>query len=213
MNFAFIFDIAAACVLAFFAVRGAFRGFSGEIIALIGLAASVFCGWTCARPAAGIILRYVPDWDATLVALGCSVALFIGVSLIFALIGRLLHFLIRAANLSMADHFLGVFVGGLRAFFIVLFIYGAVSIFSSVVPSAWMKESYAMRGAAVVWPPMVAFLSERGWIDLERLAPAALGVSVRQMEAASADIALRSSASADVLAVPAAPDAPAREGN
>ena len=51
MNFAFGFDIAAGCLLAFFAVRGAFRGFSGEIIALIGLAASVFCGWTFAQPA------------------------------------------------------------------------------------------------------------------------------------------------------------------
>lgn len=184
LNFAFGFDIAAGCLLAFFAVRGAFRGFSGEVIALIGLAASVFCGWTFAQPAAEIVLGYFPDWDATVVALACSVLLFIGVSLLFAFLGRIASLLIRAANLSMTDHFLGVFAGGLRAFFVLLFIYGAVSIFSPVLPSDWMKESYAMRGAAVVWPPVVAFLSERGWIDLNRLAPTEPAADRRQREGA-----------------------------
>ena len=217
MNFAFMFDIAAGCLLAFFAVRGAIRGLSGEIVALVGLVASVFCGWTCAQPAAGIVLEYFPSWDATVVALICSVAIFMGVSLLFAFAGRLLHLLIRAANLSMADHLFGTFAGALRAFFVVLFIYGAVSIFSPILPSDWMRESYAMRGAAVVWPPVIAFLSDRGWVDLERLAPAKLEVSIRRMEAASADIALHSPVSSpvssDILAVPAIPNAPAREGN
>ena len=201
MNFAFIFDIAAGCLLAFFAVRGAIRGLSGEVVALVGLVASVFCGWTCAQPAAGIVLEYFPSWDATVVALACSVLLFIGVSLIFAFLGRIASLLIRAANLSMTDHFLGVFAGGLRAFFVLLFIYGAVSIFSPVLPSDWMKESYAMRGAAVVWPPVVAFLSERGWIDLNRLAPAELAADrLQRGRALSGDVP-------QVLA------GPAREGN
>ncbi len=204
MNFAFVFDVAAGCLLAFFAVRGALRGLSGEIVALIGLVVSVFCGWTFARPLADVVLEHFPSWDATIVSLVCSVALFIGVSLLFAFAGRLLRLLIQAANLSMADHFLGIFAGGLRAFFIVLFIYGAVSIFSPVLPSAWMKESYAMRGAAVVWPPVIAFLSERGWIDLNRLAPAELEVSFGQREPAPAAPASRAVAS---------PDRTAKEGD
>lgn len=198
MNFALMFDIAAGCLLAFFALRGAFRGFSGEAVALIGLGVSVFCGWTFARPASGVVLEYFPDWDATLVALGCSIALFVGVSLAFALAGRLLRLLIRAANLSAADHFLGFFAGGLRTFFVVLFIYGAVSIFSPIVPSAWMKESYAMKGAAVVWPPVIAFLSDRGWVDLDRLVPAELEVSLKRRGSPSADaIAVIPPASSD----------------
>ena len=217
MNFAFMFDIAAGCLLAFFAVRGAIRGLSGEVVALVGLVASVFCGWTCARPAAGIVLEYFPSWDATVVALICSVVIFMGVSLLFAFAGRLLHLLIRAANLSMADHLFGTFAGALRTFFVVLFIYGAVSIFSPILPSDWMKESYAMRGASVVWPPVIAFLSDCGWVDLDRLAPAKLEVSIRRMGSASADIALHSPigflASSDAFSMPAAPDAPAREGN
>ena len=213
MNFAFMFDIAAGCLLAFFAIRGALRGLSGEVVALVGLVASVFCGWTCARPAAGIVLEYFPSWDATVVALICSVAIFMAVSLLFTFVGRLLRLLIRAANLSMADHLLGTFAGALRAFFVVLYIYGAVSIFSLILPSDWMRESYAMRGAAVVWPPVIAFLSDRGWVDLERLAPTKREVSIQRMEAASADTTPHSPASSDVFAVSAATDAPAREGN
>lgn len=204
MNFALIFDIAAGCLLAFFAVRGALRGFSGEIVALIGLVVSAFCGWTFAQPVAGIVLGYFPGWDATVVALCCSIVLFIGISLAFAFAGRLLRLLIRAANLSAADHFFGVFAGSLRAFFIVLFIYGAVSIFSPIVPSAWMRESYAMRGAAVVWPPVIAFLSDRGWVDLDRLSPEKLGASLGQWGGVSADV---------VPQVPASFDTPAKEEN
>ena len=161
MNIALMFDIAAGCLLVFFAVRGAIAGLSGEIGALVGLIASIFCGWTCARPAAELLLEYFPSWDATLVALICAVVIFIGVSLFFAFLGHLLRLLIQAANLSMADHFFGTFAGALRAFFVVLFIYGVVSIFSPILPSDWLRESYAMRGAAVVWPPVITFLSDR----------------------------------------------------
>lgn len=198
MNFAFMFDIAAGCLLAFFVVRGALRGLSGELVALIGLVASVFCGWTFARPAAELVVGYFPSWDPTIVALVCSVAIFIVVSLVFSLLGRLLRLLIQAANLSMTDHFLGVFSGALRAFFVVLFLYGAATIFSPVLPTAWLDESYAMRGAAVVWPPLVGFMSDRGWIDLDRLAPAELEVSLKR----------RGTLSADAVAVmpPASPD-------
>ena len=204
MNIALMFDIAAGCLLAFFVVRGALRGLSGELIALIGLIASVFCGWTCARPAAEFLLGYFPSWDPTLVALICAVVIFVGVSLLFTFLGHLLRLLIQAANLSMADHFFGTFAGALRTFFVILFIYGVVSIFSPILPSDWLRESYAMRGAAVVWPPVITFLSDRGWVDMNRLVSADLGVSFVQKTLVSSDVASRDVASSD---------APAKEGN
>lgn len=104
----------------------------------------------------------------------------------------------------MADHFFGTFAGALRAFFVVLFIYGVVSIFSPILPSDWLRESYAMRGAAVVWPPVITFLSDRGWVDMNRLVSADLGVSFVQKTLVSSDVASR-----DVVSS----DAPAKEGN
>ncbi len=169
MTFAHVFDIGAACVLAFFAIRGALRGLTGEIVSLLGLIASVVCGWTFAQPLGSVVLRYFPSWDRTITELACSVVIFMVVSLAFAAMAKILHILVRAANLSFLDHMLGVFSGAARAFFLVLFIYGAVSIFSPVVPGAWMRESIAMQGAAVVWPPVFKFLTDRGWIDLDHL--------------------------------------------
>lgn len=169
MTFAHVFDIGAACVLAFFAVRGALRGLTGEIVSLLGLIASVVCGWTFAQPLGAIVLSYFPSWDRTITELACSIVIFMVVSLVFAAMAKILRILVKAANLSLLDHTLGVVSGAARAFFLVLFIYGAVSIFSPVVPGAWMKESIAMQGAAVVWPSVFKFLTDRGWIDLDHL--------------------------------------------
>lgn len=172
MTFAHVFDIGAACVLAFFIIRGAIRGLTGEIVSLLGLVASVVCGWTFAKPLADVVLSYFPDWDRTITEFICSVAIFITISLVFAVVAKILRILVRAANLSLLDHAMGVLSGAARAFFLVLFIYGAVSIFSPVVPGSWMKESIAMQGAAVVWPTVLQFLTDRGWIDLSRLTAA-----------------------------------------
>ncbi|NLL37503.1 MAG: CvpA family protein [Fretibacterium sp.] len=169
MSFAWIFDIAMGCVLAFFLVRGALRGLTGEIFSLLGLLAGIFFGWTFARPAAELILGFFPSWDPTITELLCSIAIFIGASLVFALLGGLVGLLVKAARLSFMDHLLGAGMGVLKACCLVLFIYGVVSIFPTLIPSDWMKESYAMRGAAVVWPPVRSFMEERNWLDLSPL--------------------------------------------
>lgn len=169
MTFAHVFDIGAACALAFFVVRGALRGLTGEIVSLMGLVASVVCGWTFAQPLADVVLRYFPAWDRTITELGCSVVIFMAVSLVFASIARILKAVVKAAHLSFMDHAAGALSGGVRAFVLVLFIYGAVSIFSPIVPSEWMRESLAMKGASVVWPPVFEFLVKKGWINLEHL--------------------------------------------
>jgi uncharacterized membrane protein required for colicin V production len=174
MTFAQIFDIGAACVLAFFVVRGLLRGLTGEIVSLLGLVASVACGWMFAQPAAGIVLRYFPNWDRTPLELACSVVIFMAVSLAFAVVSKILRTLVRAAGLTLLDHFLGAFSGCARAFIAALFIYGAVTLFSPVVPSQWMKESVAMRTVSFVWPPVFEILTEKGWLRLDGLVPETL---------------------------------------
>lgn len=184
MTFAHVFDIGAACVLAFFVVRGALRGLTGEIISLLGLVASVFCGWTFAEPLGEIVLQHFPSWDRTVTQLICSVVIFMGVSLAFAAVAKILRMLVKAANLSILDHVLGAVSGAARAFFLVLFIYGAVSIFSPVIPSEWMKESVTMQGTSVVWPTVFKFLTDRGWISPDSLKPAPMATPTSAENAA-----------------------------
>ena len=171
MTFARVFDIGAACVFAFFIVRGALRGMTMEIVSMLGFVVGVACSWTFAQPLAALALEYFPSVDSTLAELLCAAALFIAVSLIFTAIGRLLQALVRAADLTMMDHFMGVFLGALRTFFLFIFIYGVVSVFSPLLPGAWMQESVAMKGAAVVWPPVLKFLTANGWLDVSHLTP------------------------------------------
>ena len=164
MSFAYIFDIGAAFALAFFVVRGTVRGLTGEIISFLGLIASVLCGWTFARPMGALALNYFPAWHPNVAELVCAVIIFMCVSLAFAVVSKIMHALVKAANLSFLDHVVGAAFGALRAFIIVLFIYGVMSIFS-IIPGEWMEDSVAMQGAAVVWPTVFNFMTENGGID------------------------------------------------
>lgn len=175
MTFAHVFDIGAALALAFFVVRGAMRGLTGEIISLIGLIVSVFCGWTFALPMSNLIISYFPEWSPTATELVSAVAIFMCVSLGFAVVSKIMKALVRAANLTFLDHVMGAVSGGARAFVIVLFIYGAMSIFSSFIPGEWMKDSVAMKGASAVWPTVFKVMTDNGLIDPSQLTPAGGG--------------------------------------
>jgi len=169
MTFAHVFDIGAAFALAFFSLRGALRGLTGEIVSLLGLIASVMCGWMFAQPMAVALLRYFPGWTPAITELICAVVIFMGVSLLFSIVSKIMRALVRVANLTFLDHIAGAVAGGVRAFVVVLFIYGITSIFSPVIPSDWMEDSLAMQGASAVWPAVLQFMTGNGWINPDRL--------------------------------------------
>lgn len=179
MSIGLIFDIAAAIVLAVCLFRGLIRGFFGELLGLIGFCASLFCGWTFAQPGAELILKYFPALDRTFVALACGVILFLAVSVAFALAGGLLSSIVRAANLSALDHLCGAALGAVKTAGIVVIIYGVLTVFSPSLPSGWMEESYALRGAAVVWPSVARFLQEHEMLNLKDFTEADLEGFVR----------------------------------
>ena len=169
MTFAHVFDLGAAFVFAFFAFRGAMRGLTGEIISFLGLIASVLCGWMFSQPMGAAVLNYFPAWNPTITNLACAAVIFIGVSLAFAVVSKIMRGLVRVADLMFLDHAAGAVAGALRAFVIVLFIYGVVSIFSPVVPGDWMEDSLAMQGASAVWPAILQIMTDYGLIDAARL--------------------------------------------
>ena len=171
MTFDKIFDIGTAFALAYFIVRGAMRGLTGEIVSLFGLVASVLCGWTFARPMSAVTQSYFPTLSATVLELICAIVIFMGVSLAFAVISKIVQALVKAANLTFLDHAMGAVSGGVRTFVIVLFIYGVMSIFSPMLLGKWMKDSVVMKGASEVWPTVFKIITDKGWINPNQPAP------------------------------------------
>ena len=206
MSLALIVDVLAACLLAFFLVRGALRGFLGEVLSLVGSVVSAVAAWTLAGPAAELVLRHFPSWDLRLTGLGCAVAIFFAISILFAALAELFSMLIKAAKLSLLDHVLGLAMGAVKTFCVLLFVYGLLTMFSAVVPTGWMAESRAMRIAAAAWPPAVRFLEGQGLLDLENLRSGALSAGVSALALPPASQGEGAVRSEDVLAVPASPD-------
>ncbi len=153
MQFAYIFDIVMALVLAFFLYRGFMNGFSGEIIGLVGLVVSSFCAWKFLDPAVELFFRYFEhsNLDRTIVSFICAVVIFFVIEIIFAIIGMILS------------------IGAVKTCFVILFIYGVLITFSPVIPTDWMKESYTMQGASHAWPHVRDLLQSKGIMDFSHL--------------------------------------------
>ncbi|MBR0253619.1 MAG: CvpA family protein [Synergistaceae bacterium] len=166
-----IFDGVMAVVLIFFMYRGIKRGFSGEIIGLVGLTVGIFCALNFLEPAVNLFYKYIdaPSLDKNIVSLICAVAIFFAVEIVFALIGAVLSYLVKVTKLSLMDHFFGMLIGIIKTAFIVIFIYAVMSMFSNVLPSDWVNDSYCMKGAKIVWPYCRDVLQSHGILDFSTL--------------------------------------------
>ena len=166
-----IFDGVMAVVLIFFMYRGIKRGFSGEIIGLVGLTVGIFCALNFLEPAVKLFFKYInaPSLDKNIVSLICAVAIFFAVEIVFALIGAVLSYLVKVTKLSLMDHFFGMLIGIIKTAFIVIFIYAVMSMFSNVLPSDWVNDSYCMKGAKIVWPYCRDVLQSHGILDFSTL--------------------------------------------
>ena len=170
-SIALIFDIVMIIVLVFFIWRGFIRGFSGEIISFVGLFVAVFCAWEFLAPAVELFRRFLPsvNLDDTIVSIICGVVIFFGVEIIFALIGGAISYIVKVAELTITDHFLGIIIGILKTFCIIVFIYAILAAFPGLIPNETLEKSYCMKAASFVWPPIRDFLTEAGILDFSTL--------------------------------------------
>ena len=170
INIGLIVDAIMGVVLIFFLYRGLVKGFSGEIIGLVGLFVGIFCAWKFLDPAVELAMRYInASIDRTALALVCSIIIFFTVEIIFAIIGWILSMLVQVTSLSLTDHMFGMIIGFLKTCFVVLFVYAIAETFSPVLPSDWMNQSYSMKAASHVWPFVRNLLQEHGILDFTKL--------------------------------------------
>ena len=166
-----IIDAIMGVIFFFFLYKGAMKGFSGEIIGLVGLFAGVFCSWKFLEPATELAMRYLGNTsiDRTAVSLVCAIIIFFTVEIIFAIIGWILSMLVQVTSLSLTDHLFGMIIGILKTCFVILFVYAVAQVFSPVLPPDWTKDSYSMKGASYVWPFVRDLLQEHGILDFTKL--------------------------------------------
>ncbi|MBQ7155624.1 MAG: CvpA family protein [Synergistaceae bacterium] len=171
MQVGLIIDGVLGILLMVFLYRGILRGFSGEIIGLVGFFVGLFCSWKFSDAAVVLALRYMGDFgmDRSILSLMCSLVIFFAVEIIFGIVGWILSYLVKVTKLSFTDHFMGAVIGILKTAAITLCIYGVLATFSNVIPSEWSEESYAMKGASYVWPYARDFLESHGIIDFSEL--------------------------------------------
>ena len=171
MNVALIVDCVLGIILIFFLYRGLINGFSGEVIGLVGFFVSTFCAWKFCDPAAELAMRYIndPNLDRNMLSLVCSLGIFFTVQIIFAVISLILSYVVKVTRLSVTDHVFGMIVGFLKAAFITVIVYALLSSFPKLIPTEWMSQSWFMKGASFVWPPVRDLLQEHGIIDFTAL--------------------------------------------
>lgn len=158
MTFSSIFDIAIALIVASFAVRGLFRGLSGEIFSLLGTVGGVIVAWKYSGVPAAWILSMFPEANPSMVSVGFMMAIYIGVVVLAASICRIVKAFLRFASLTFADRFFGGAAGILKGAVLILFLYVGITTYSPFFPTEWMGASYVMRGADAAWPGIQDFL-------------------------------------------------------
>ncbi|MDK2959248.1 MAG: rane protein required for colicin production [Synergistaceae bacterium] len=158
MTFSSVFDIAIALIVASFAVRGLFRGLSGEIFSLLGTVGGVIVAWKYSGVPAAWILSMFPEANLSMVSVGFMVAIYIGVVVLAASICRIVKAFLKFASLTFADRFFGAAAGIFKGAVLILFLYVGITTYSPFLPTEWMESSYVMRGADAAWPGIQDFL-------------------------------------------------------
>ena len=170
-NIALVFDLVMIIVLIFFIWRGFIRGFSGEIISFVGFFVAAYCAWNFYEPAVSLFREYLPsiNLDDTVISIICGVVIFFGIEIVFALISGIISYVVKVAELTVTDHCLGVVIGIVKTFCIIVFVYAIVVSFPGLLPEETFEKSFSMKAAAYVWPHVRDFLTEVGVLDFSKL--------------------------------------------
>lgn len=159
MNGGSVIDVAFLFLTAALALRGLFRGFSGEVLSLAGTVGGLYMAFTYA-PSTGSFLESSFGLSSGWAYGVALVALFVAVNLVTAALARLVSAFLKVARLSLLDRLFGLVAGGAKAFLLLLLVYGAFLLAGPLVPLPWFEESRSLYLAKLVWPRLVPYLDE-----------------------------------------------------
>ena len=165
-----IIDTVMFLVFAYFLYKGVMRGFSGEVIGLVGIGTATFCAFHFNEPATELAIHMLFNDSLTIdrgiISIICMVLIFFIVEMLFAGVGAILTYMVKVTDLTVTDRMMGVVIAALKTCFIIVAVFAAASPFLS---DNWYEGSYTMTFASKVWPYVRDILEQYGLLDLGKL--------------------------------------------
>jgi len=143
-----IFFIVLGC---YFVIRGCMRGFVGEILTFAGFILGGYLSFRLSGPLGNTLAHSINTnkYAAQLLAI---VIVWLGFSLLVAVLRRAMRGILRAVHLGGVDRVLGIFTGLLKtAIVIYVFLIGGL-LLAPVKNPSWMTSSDTLRFAGRQWP-------------------------------------------------------------
>lgn len=169
MSFSLGFDIGAALLLTMLGVRGFYRGFVGEILSLLGIACGIFFASRFSSPVSDLLMQNFPSLDGSVAHIIAMSTVFFVVALIFGIISKIFRAVINFADLSLLNSLAGLLLGLGAGVLIIMFVYGALTLFAPTLGNGWIQDSIFMNLSAQMWPFFYGFIVSQGWIDPSKL--------------------------------------------
>jgi uncharacterized membrane protein required for colicin V production len=165
-----LLDIFFILLCCYFAVRGAFRGFSGEVILLIGFFAAFYVSLHFADSFGAVLggLLGTNPGPSRIIAI---TVLWIAVFLLAAFLRRLMRGLLSAVSLGGIDRFFGIVAGVIKAVIVVYLVLIAGFLAEPVLSPEWMGKSDVLIHAGRHWPKVRGYLTDFGALPEECTLP------------------------------------------
>ena len=157
------FDIFFIILGCYFVIRGCFRGFVGEVLTFVGFSCAIFSAFKLSG-SFGRALAAGTGINAYAAQLLAMFAVWLIVTLVFAMLRRALKSVIEAASLGGFDRLLGIFTGGLKIIVVIYVVLIGGLLLAPIKNPSWMTRSDALRHAGRHWPAVRSIL-----IDFELL--------------------------------------------
>jgi membrane protein required for colicin V production len=160
MSVASIFDIVILFIVLTLAIRGVFRGFSGEFFSLLGTVGGIIAAWKFSDLLAEKLAELWPEGSGALLSVASMALIYIGAVVGAALLCKMVRAFLKFTSLTFLDRILGLGAGFLKGAALILFLYVGITTYSPLIPSEWMASSVVMRGAHAAWPVIQARMRE-----------------------------------------------------
>ncbi len=160
MSFVNEFDLAMVLVLAFFTVKGAFRGFFRELFSVVGLIAGVYFGIRYAGIVDGFLSANLTFLSPSL-SRGASIALvFFAVCVVCSLLGSLFCKILSMVSLGALDRMFGLLAGACKGAAVVVIVVMVLNRAQSFISRSFLEQSRVVNIVNAYLPDVERYIDE-----------------------------------------------------